>query len=83
MSQNSSTLKEYLSRYNEFTVPDYYFCTWRILFQGTEYLDRREILGQAEKDMQDEISHRPMKLFNSNRRQMEGTVALKLNWDGK
>lgn len=82
-SKKPNDLKSYLSRYDIHTVPDYYFYAYRILHMRKRYPNREEILAQAVKDMEEEIASRPQKLFNDNRRQMEGLELKPYNWEGK
>ena len=83
LGTEESRLKEYLSRYDSTSVPDYFFHAWRILYQKASYSNRKGILDLAIKDMQEELDSRPQARFNQNRRQMNGIENLKFNWDGK
>lgn len=73
-------LRKYLSKYNEYTCPDYYYLAWKILFEGDNPPDKKEILKQAEKDMKEEERLKPQFIFNRDRRKMGGLGKRKYNW---
>ena len=64
-------LKEYLSHYNELTVPDDFYYAWRILYTGYKCKDKRAILEQAEKDLTELENQRRQSLFNKGRSTLE------------
>ena len=44
------SLREYLSRYTQDTVPDIYYLAWRALVAGIRHKDTPSIIARAEKD---------------------------------
>ncbi len=77
------SLKQELDRYNQWTVPDYLYDAWRILFEGHRPPDRQEILRQAEQDLHEDELGRQQANFNRDRRKMLDRVVLPFNWSNK
>lgn len=76
-------LRKELGRYNEWTVPEYLYEAWRILFADYNSSNKQEILRQAEFDLQEEEQARKQHVFNRSRRQMERLENAKFNWSSK
>lgn len=76
-------LRKELSYYNEWSVPDYLYDAWRIMFRESSPSDKQEILRQAEFDLQENEELRRQHFFNQNRRQMTRLENAKFNWSSK
>jgi len=65
------TLRDYLSRYNQYTVPDIYYLAWRALIAGIRHKDSPTIIALAEKDFaeetRDQLELRLQRKFNDGR----------------
>ena len=73
-------LKQHLSRYNDYTVPDNYYYAYKILFQELILPNQTEILRQAEEDIKDEEKIRLQSNFNRDRLKMADLDGKKYNW---
>lgn len=80
-------LRTELSRYNEFTVPEYLYEAYTILFLGKEdrytTKQRREILDKAWQDLNEDELLRKERVFNRDRRQLPGKTKKKFNWGSR
>lgn len=72
-----------LSRYNEYTCPDYFYEAWRTLFAGWNPPDRQEVLRRAEFDLLEDENRRSQIVFNRDRKKLPRLESAKWNWSSK
>lgn len=73
-------LKEYLSRYNKYTVPDYLYYAYMILLEKKKMSGKKEILDQAVQDLKEEENSSTLIIFNRDRKKIDGIEGKKFNW---
>ena len=82
-------LRKELSKYNEYTCPDYLYEAWRALYAGNKPANARsqvliqEVMQQAEFDLQERTNACRQQLFNANRRSNPKWENAKYNWSSR
>ena len=74
------SFREELSRYNEWTCPDYLYDAWRVLFANYQPQNAQELLRWAEIDLQERKDTCTQRVFNANRRSNSKWEKAKFNW---